>query len=173
MCSSDLIDKRDGPQTAVVQDLSEASLPEGDVTVRVAWSTLNYKDALAITGAAPVVRRYPMVPGIDLAGTVAASSHPGFAPGDAVLLNGWGVGESHWGGLAERARVRGDWLMPLPAAFTPPQAMAIGTAGYTAALCVLALERHGLTPAHGPVVVTGAAGGVGSIAIAQIGRAHV
>ncbi|HMW23625.1 MAG TPA: MDR family oxidoreductase [Burkholderiaceae bacterium] len=165
-----LIDKVDGQQTASIQTLSESALPEGDVTVRVAYSTLNYKDALAITGRSPVVRRFPMVPGIDFAGTVESSADPAFAVGDAVVLNGWGVGEGHWGGLAERARVPGKWLIPLQSPFTLRQAMGIGTAGYTAALCVLALERHGVTPDQGPVVVTGAAGGVGSIAVAMLAR---
>ncbi|MDM7950542.1 MDR family oxidoreductase [Hydrogenophaga sp.] len=165
-----LIDKQDGQQTASVQQLSESSLPEGEVTVRVAWSTLNYKDALAITGRSPVVRRFPMVPGIDFAGTVEASADPAFAIGDPVVLNGWGVGEVHWGGLAERARVPGKWLIPLQSPFTLRQAMGIGTAGYTAALCVLALERHGVTPDQGPVVVTGAAGGVGSVAVAMLSK---
>jgi len=165
-----LIDKLDGQQTAAVQQLSDSALPEGDVTVRVAWSTLNYKDALAITGRSPVVRRFPMVPGIDFAGTVEASADPAYAVGDTVVLNGWGVGEVHWGGLAQRARVPGKWLIPLQAPFTPRQAMGIGTAGYTAALCVLALERHGVTPAQGPVVVTGAAGGVGSVAVAMLSK---
>jgi acrylyl-CoA reductase (NADPH) len=155
----------DGYQ-ARLAELGDDNLPEGDVTVDVAFSTLNYKDALAITGKSPVVRKFPLVPGIDLAGTVRDSSHPDFKAGDAVVLNGWGVGEGHSGGLAERARLRGDWLVPLPAAFTAQQAMAIGTAGYTAMLCVLALERHGVTPASGEVVVTGAAGGVGSVAVA-------
>ena len=165
-----LIDKQDGKQTAAVQMLSDDALPEGDVTVRVAYSTLNYKDALAITGRSPVVRKFPMVPGIDFAGTVEASSNPAFAVGDPVVLNGWGVGEGHWGGLAERARVPGKWLIPLQPPFTPRQAMGIGTAGYTAALCVMALERHGVTPGQGPVVVTGAAGGVGSVAVAMLSK---
>jgi acrylyl-CoA reductase (NADPH) len=165
-----LIDKQDGQQTTSMQMLDEASLPEGDVTVRVASSTLNYKDALAITGRSPVVRKFPMVPGIDFAGTVEVSSDAAFAPGDLVVLNGWGVGEVHWGGLAELARVPARWLIPLHAPFTPRQAMGIGTAGYTAALCVLALERHGVTPDKGPVVVTGAAGGVGSIAVAMLSK---
>ncbi|MCR5867843.1 MDR family oxidoreductase [Aquincola sp. J276] len=165
-----LIDKTDGRQATAVQQLNEADLPAGDVTVRVAWSTLNYKDALAITGRSPVVRRFPMVPGIDFAGTVEASADPAFAVGDAVVLNGWGVGEVHWGGLAERARVPGQWLVPLQAPFTLRQAMGIGTAGYTAALCVLALERHGVRPDQGPVVVTGAAGGVGSVAVAMLAK---
>ncbi len=140
------------------------------MTVQVACSTLNYKDGLAITGQSPVVRKFPMVPGIDLAGTVLDSQHPEFKPGDAVVLNGWGVGETHWGGLAQKARLKGDWLVPLPAAFTPAQAMALGTAGYTAMLCVMALERHGITPERGEVVVTGAAGGVGSVAVALLAR---
>lgn len=165
-----LIDKQDGQQTARVQLLDNAALPEGDVTVRVAWSTLNYKDGLAITGKSPVVRKFPMVPGIDFAGTVEASADPRFPVGSQVVLNGWGVGEVHWGGLAQRARVPGKWLIPLQAPFTPRQAMGIGTAGYTAALCVLALERHGVTPAQGPVVVTGAAGGVGSVAVAMLAK---
>ena len=150
--------------------MDDAALPDGDVTVRVAYSTLNYKDGLAITGKGPVVRKFPMVPGIDLAGTVEASTHAGIAVGDAVVLNGWGVGEGHWGGLAQRARLKGDWLVPLPAAFTPRQAMAIGTAGYTAMLCVMALERHGVTPANGEVLVTGANGGVGSVAVALLAK---
>jgi acrylyl-CoA reductase (NADPH) len=145
-------------------------LPEGDVTVRVSHSSLNYKDALAITGKGPVVRTFPMVPGIDLVGTVEHSTHPDYAAGDAVILNGCGVGETHWGGLAQKARLNGNWLVPLPAQFTPQQAMAIGTAGYTAMLCVLALERHGVTPAHGDILVTGAAGGVGSMATAVLAR---
>ncbi len=165
-----LIEKDEQGYRAAVQDIDDAALPEGNVTVRVAASTLNYKDALAITGKSPVVRKFPMVPGIDLAGTVEASSHPEWQVGDAVVLNGWGVGETHWGGLAERARLNGDWLVPLPQAFTPEQAMAIGTAGYTAMLCVLALERHGLKPAHGEVIVTGAAGGVGSVAVALLAK---
>lgn len=165
-----IIDKDEAGYRASLQDIADERLPEGDVTVRVACSTLNYKDALAITGQSPVVRQFPLVPGIDLAGTVEASRHPGFQPGDGVVLNGWGVGEMHWGGLAQRARLKGDWLVPLPPAFTPAQAMAIGTAGYTAMLCVMALERHGVTPAHGEIVVTGAAGGVGSVAVALLAR---
>ena len=165
-----LIKKGEAGYRAGVTELDDAALAEGDVTVRVDYSTLNYKDGLAITGKGPVVRKFPMVPGIDLAGTVEASSNPGVAVGDAVVLNGWGVGEGHWGGLAQRARLKGDWLVPLPAAFTPRQAMAIGTAGYTAMLCVMALERHGVTPAQGEVLVTGANGGVGSVAIALLGK---
>ncbi len=144
---------------------------DGDVTVDVSHSTMNYKDGLALTGSSPVVRRWPMIPGIDFVGTVADSSHEGIAAGDAVVLNGWGVGETHLGGFAERARVPGEWLVPLPEAFTPAQSMAIGTAGYTAALCVLALERNGVTPDDGPVLVTGASGGVGSVAVALLAAA--
>ena len=155
---------------ASLKQLDDADLPGGDVTIRVAYSTLNYKDGLAITGKAPVVRKFPMVPGIDLSGTVEASTHPGIAAGDRVVLNGWGVGEVHWGGLAQRARLQGDWLVPLPAAFDLRQAMAIGTAGYTAMLCVMALERHGVTPEQGEVLVTGANGGVGSVAVALLAR---
>ena len=165
-----LIEKDEAGYRAGVTEVDDAALPEGDVTVRVAYSTLNYKDGLAITGKGPVVRKFPMVPGIDLAGTVEASTHAGIAVGDKVVLNGWGVGEGHWGGLAQRARLKGDWLVPLPAAFTPRQAMAIGTAGYTAMLCVMALERHGVTPANGEVLVTGANGGVGSVAVALLAK---
>lgn len=165
-----LIEKDEAGYRAGVTEVDDAALPEGDVTVRVAYSTLNYKDGLAITGKGPVVRKFPMVPGIDLAGTVEASSHAGIAVGDAVVLNGWGVGEGHWGGLSQRARLKGDWLVPLPAAFTARQAMAIGTAGYTAMLCVMALERHGVTPASGEVLVTGANGGVGSVAVALLAK---
>ncbi|THF62168.1 acrylyl-CoA reductase (NADPH) [Pseudothauera rhizosphaerae] len=165
-----LIEKDDAGYRARLAELDDGALPEGDVTVRVGWSTLNYKDGLAITGKGPVVRKFPMVPGIDLAGTVEASTHPEYKAGDAVLLNGWGVGETHWGGLAQRARLNGDWLIPLPAAFTPRQAMAVGTAGYTAMLCVLALERHGVTPDKGEVLVTGANGGVGSVAVAVLAK---
>lgn len=165
-----VIRKDDAGYRASLETLDEADLPEGDVTLRVSHSTLNYKDALAITGRGPVVRRFPMVPGIDLAGTVIDSTHPAWKAGDAVLLNGWGVGETHWGGLAGVARLKGDWLIPQPAAFSPAQAMSIGTAGYTAMLCVMALERHGVTPAQGEILVTGAAGGVGSVAVAVLAR---
>ncbi|MBF6170145.1 acrylyl-CoA reductase (NADPH) [Nocardia blacklockiae] len=166
-----LIEKGDaGPQVAPA-DVRDTDLPDGNVAVDVAYSTLNYKDALAITGTSPIVRSYPMVPGIDLAGVVTESTHPDWSAGDEVVLNGWGVGESHWGGLAQRARVDGDWLVPLPDAFTARQAMAIGTAGYTAALCVDALLRHGLRPDQGEILVTGATGGVGSIAIALLAAA--
>ncbi len=160
----------DGRTLAAVTAIDDAQLPEGDVTVRVAYSTLNYKDGLAITGKSPVVRKWPMVPGIDLAGVVEQSSDPRYATGDAVVLNGWGVGESHWGGLAGKARLKADWLVPLPAGLSARQAMAIGTAGYTAMLCVMALEDRGVTPAAGPVLVTGANGGVGTIAIALLAR---
>ena len=168
MFNAILIDKTDAGQTAVLSQLDEARLPEGDVTIDVAYSTLNYKDGLAITGRSPVVRKFPMVPGIDLAGTVRESSHADWKAGDAVVLNGWGVGEAHWGGLAQVARLKGDWLVPLPAAFTARQAMAIGTAGYTAALCVEALVEAGVTPDQGEVLVTGATGGVGSVAVALL-----
>ena len=165
-----LISKGDSGQSAEVADVPRAQLPEGDVTVRVACSTLNYKDALAITGRGSVVRSFPMVPGIDFAGTVEESTNPDFAPGDRVVLNGWGVGERHWGGLADYARVKGEWLIPLEDAFTFEQAMSIGTAGYTAMLCVMALERHGVRPDSGEILVTGAAGGVGSVATAVLAK---
>ncbi|MEY4267616.1 MAG: hypothetical protein RIS90_2151 [Pseudomonadota bacterium] len=153
---------------ASVQSVDEVRLPPGDVTVAVAYSTLNYKDGLAITNTGPVVRHWPMVAGIDGAGTVIESSHPDWRAGDQVVHNGWGVGEVHWGCLAEKARLKGDWLVRLPEAFTPRQAMAIGTAGYTAMLCVLALEDHGIGPVAGEVLVTGATGGVGSVAVALL-----
>ena len=165
-----LIEKSETTQSVSMTDVPEDQLPDGDVLVDVAYSTLNYKDALAITGKSPVVRRFPMVPGIDFSGTVAESSHADFKPGDRVILNGWGVGEKHWGGLAERARVSGDWLVPLPAAIDLRQAAAIGTAGYTAMLCVLTLERHGIMPGNGEIVVSGAAGGVGSVATAILAK---
>lgn len=165
-----VIDKDEAGYRAGIADVAADRLPPGDVTVRVDYSTLNYKDGLAITGKGPVVRSFPMVPGIDLAGTVEDSAHPSCRPGDRVVLNGWGVGESHWGGLAQKARVKGDWLVPLQSPFTPAQAMAIGTAGYTAMLCVLALERQGVTPDKGDVLVTGAAGGVGSVAVAVLAK---
>jgi acrylyl-CoA reductase (NADPH) len=153
-----------------IQSLDETALPDGDVRVAVEYSTINYKDGLAITGSAPVVRKFPMVPGIDLAGKVLESANPEFKAGDMVVLNGWGVGEGHWGGLAQQARLKGDWLIKLPSAFSPRQAMAIGTAGYTAMLCVQALERAGITPDKDDVIVTGAAGGVGSVAIALLAK---
>jgi len=163
-----LITKDDAGYQAELQNINESVLPEADVRVSVEWSTLNYKDALAITGKSPVVRRFPMIPGIDFAGVVTESAHSAWRIGDKVILNGWGVGETRCGGLAQAARVRGDWLVPLPTAFTTRQAMAIGTAGYTAMLCVLALEHHGMQPKDGEVLVTGASGGVGSVAIALL-----
>ena len=159
------ITKTDEGQHVSLTELDENTLPDGNVTVEIAYSTLNFKDGLAITGASPVVRVWPMIPGIDLSGTVRESSHAGYKPGDKVVLNGWGVGETHWGGLAQVARLNGDWLVPLPSAFDERQAMAIGTAGYTAALCVDALVGAGIGPEQGPVLVTGATGGVGSVAI--------
>ncbi|HEY3994852.1 MAG TPA: MDR family oxidoreductase [Mycobacterium sp.] len=165
MFSAVLIEKGDAGQTVGVTELDEAQLPEGDVSVEVEYSTLNYKDGLAITGKSPVVRKFPMVPGIDLAGVVTESSHSDWNKDDRVVLNGWGVGETHWGGLAQRARLNGDWLVPLPSEFSTYQAMAIGTAGYTASLCVDALLQHGVSPDQGEVLVTGATGGVGSVAI--------
>lgn len=171
MFSAIVIDKTEDAQSVALQQLDEAQLPEGDVTINVAYATLNYKDGLAITGKSPIARKFPMVPGIDLVGTVRDSSHADWNGGDQVVLNGWGVGEGHWGGLAQVARLKGDWLVPLPAAFTGKQAMAIGTAGYTAALCVDALVAAGVTPEHGEILVTGATGGVGSIAVALLKRA--
>ncbi len=165
-----LLEKDDAGFRAGIRELDEAALPEGDVLVAVAHSTLNYKDGLAITNRGPVVRKWPMVAGIDGAGRVLESSHPQWKAGDAFILNGWGVGETHWGCLAQKARLKGDWLVPLPAAFTTRQAMAIGTAGYTAMLCVLALERHGLKTGDGEVLVTGATGGVGSVATALLAK---
>ena len=165
-----LVERDPAPYRANLTDLDEAQLPPGDVTVRIDYSTLNYKDALAITGKGPVVRQFPMVPGIDFAGTVERSSHGDYKSGDRVVLNGWGVGETHWGGLGQIARVKGEWLVPLPAALTTRQAMAVGTAGYTAMLCVIAVERHGITPQSGDILVTGAAGGVGSIAVAVLAK---
>lgn len=164
------IDKTDAGQTVAIVDLTEADLMEGDVTVAVSHSTVNYKDGLAITGKAPVVRKFPLIPGIDFAGTVTASTHAGISVGDAVILNGWGVGESHDGGLAQRARVKGDWLVPMPPGIDAAHAMAIGTAGYTAMLCVMALEDEGVEPSSGEVLVTGAAGGVGSVAISILSK---
>ncbi len=165
-----LITKSEDGSHAELTDIEATDLPDGDVQVKVDYSTLNYKDSLAITGASPVVRTFPMVPGIDLAGTVEESSHGDFKKGDRVVLNGWGVGELHWGGMTGLASVRGDWLVSLPEAFTTRQAMAIGTAGYTAMLCVLALERGGVSPDDGEVLVTGAAGGVGSVATALLAK---
>ncbi|MFC7258404.1 acrylyl-CoA reductase (NADPH) [Streptomyces lutosisoli] len=171
MFSALLIEKGTTGQTVSLTQLDEAYLPAGDVSVDVEYSTLNYKDGLAITGRSPVVRAFPMVPGADLAGVVTASTHADWQKGDRVVLNGWGVGETHWGGLAQRARVSGDWLVPLPAAFTARQAMAIGTAGYTASLCVGALLDHGVRPEQGEILVTGATGGVGGTAIALLAKA--
>ncbi len=165
-----LLTKTDDGQSLDWTEVDEADLMEGDVTVAVSHSSINYKDGLALTGSSPVVRRWPMIPGVDFAGTVRDSTHPDHAAGDPVVLNGWGVGETHLGGYGELARVSGDWLVPLPAALTPAQAMAIGTAGYTAMLCVMALERHGIAAGDGPIVVTGAAGGVGSIAVALLSK---
>lgn len=165
-----LVKKDDQGYRAELTELDEASLPEGDVKVRVLYSTLNYKDGLAITGKGPVVRNFPMVPGIDFAGEVVESSSSDFKAGDMVLLNGWGVGEGHWGGLSQMARVKAEWLIPLPKGFTAKQALAIGTAGYTAMLCVMALQSHGLKPSDGEVLVTGAAGGVGSFAVALLSK---
>jgi acrylyl-CoA reductase (NADPH) len=165
-----LLQKTEAGFEARVDQVDPAGLPAGEVLVQPEYSTLNYKDGLAITNKAPVVRSWPMVAGIDGAGTVLESSHPAWQPGDRFIHNGWGVGETHWGCLAERARLKGDWLVPLPAAFSPRQAMAIGTAGYTAMLCVLALERHGLQAGSGEVLVTGATGGVGSVAVALLAR---
>jgi acrylyl-CoA reductase (NADPH) len=164
------IDKADKGTTAALTQFDEAELMDGDVTVRVEWSTLNYKDGLAVTGKAQVVRRFPMIAGIDLAGTVEQSSHLQWKAGDRVICNGWGMGETHLGAFAEKARVKGDWLVRLPEGMSARDAMAIGTAGYTAMLAVLALEKQGLTPKDGPIVVTGAAGGVGSVAIAVLSK---
>jgi acrylyl-CoA reductase (NADPH) len=164
------IEKDDAGYRCGLKTLDDSALPEGDVTVQVDYSTINYKDGLAITGKSPVVRKFPLTPGIDLSGTVTESQHPLFKAGDKVVLNGWGVGESHSGGLAQKARLKGDWLVKLPAAFTPRQAMAIGTAGYTAMLCVMALQKHGVTPDKGDILVTGAGGGVGSVAIALLAK---
>lgn len=164
------IDKAEKGTTAALVQFDEAELMEGDVTIRVEWSTLNYKDGLALSGKSPVVRRFPMIAGIDFAGTVESSSHPNWKPGDKVIGNGWGMGETHLGAYAEKVRVKGDWLVRLPDGMSARDAMAIGTAGYTAMLSVMALEQHGLKPADGPVVVTGAAGGVGSVAIAVLSK---
>ena len=165
-----VVEKGEGGQKAGLADFDEANLMDGDVTVRVEWSTVNYKDGLALTGKAPVIRRFPMIPGIDFAGTVESSSHPQWKPSDRVILNGWGAGETHLGGYAEKARVKGDWLVGLPARNSARGAMAIGTAGYTAMLAVMALERQGVAPRHGPVIVTGAAGGVGSVAVTLLAK---
>jgi acrylyl-CoA reductase (NADPH) len=165
-----VIEKTESGTKAALADFDEANLMDGDVTVGVEYSTINYKDGLAVTGKAPVVRRFPMIAGIDFAGTVEKSTHAAWKPGDKVILNGWGCGEAHLGAYAEKARVKGDWLVPLPKTMSARDAMAVGTAGYTAMLAVMALERHGLTPAGGPIAVTGAAGGVGSVAIAILSK---
>lgn len=171
MFSAILIEKTDTGQQVKLTQLDEAQLPEGDVTIDVEYSSLNYKDGLAITGRSPVVRKFPMVPGIDLAGLVRESTNPDWKKGARVVLNGWGVGESHWGGLAQKARVKGEWLVPLPPVFTSRQAMAIGMAGYTASLCIEALLAQGVAPDQGEILVTGASGGVGSFAIVLLTRA--
>jgi len=165
-----VIDKADTGQTVRLTDFDEKDLMDGDVTVRVDWSTVNYKDGLAVTGKAPVVRRFPMIAGVDFAGTVDSSSHPKWKPGDQVILNGWGLGETHLGAYAEKARIKGDWLIRRPPGISARDAMAIGTAGYTAMLAVMALERAGIDPSRGPVIVTGAAGGVGSVAVALLAK---
>ncbi|MAP07395.1 MAG: oxidoreductase [Rhodopirellula sp.] len=165
-----LVTKNDKDISATLQDIDEQQLPEGNVTVRVHWSSFNYKDVLAITGKMPVIRSYPMVPGIDLAGVVESSDDDRYQVGQEVLVTGYGIGEAHWGGYAELARVPGDWLVPLPEGLTMRQSMAIGTAGFTAMLCVMALERGGVTPDHGPILVTGAGGGVGSVAIGLLSK---
>jgi len=165
-----VIDKAESGQDVRLAEFDEKNFMEGDVTVAIDWSTVNYKDGLALTGKAPVVRRFPMIPGIDFAGTVESSSHPAWKQGDKVIINGWGLGETHLGAYAEKARVKGDWLVRLPGTMTANDAMAIGTAGYTAMLAVMALERAGVTPSRGPVIVTGAAGGVGSVAIAILAK---
>jgi len=164
------IDKAEKGTTAALTQFDDADLMEGDVTVAVEWSTVNYKDGLAVTGKSPVVRRFPMIAGIDFAGTVIESSHAGWKKGDKVVSTGWGLGETHLGAYAEKARVKGDWLVRLPDGMTAREAMAVGTAGFTAMLSVLALEKHGLTPASGPIVVTGAAGGVGSVAVSLLSK---
>ncbi|MGE0210758.1 MAG: MDR family oxidoreductase [Parvibaculaceae bacterium] len=165
-----VVDKADSGQTVTTKSLTDADLMEGDVTVDVEWTTVNYKDGLALTGKAPVVRKFPLIPGIDFAGTVRASDNSAFKAGDKVVLNGWGVGESHSGGYAGRARVKGDWLVKLPKGLDTRQAMSIGTAGYTAMLCVMALEEQGVKPADGDILVTGAAGGVGTVAISLLSK---
>jgi acrylyl-CoA reductase (NADPH) len=164
------IDKGEKGQAVTLADFDENDLMDGDVTVRVEWSTVNYKDGLALTGKAPVVRRFPMIPGIDFAGVVESSSSPDWKPGDGVILNGWGTGETHLGAYAQKARVKGEWLVRLPSGMSGRDAMAIGTAGYTAMLALMALQKHGLRPEHGPMLVTGAAGGVGSVAIALLAK---
>jgi acrylyl-CoA reductase (NADPH) len=166
-----VIEKGEGGQSVALKDFDDAGLMDGDVTVRPEYSTINYKDGLAITGKAPVVRRFPMIAGVDFAGTVESSSHPDWKAGDRVICNGWGLGETHLGAYAQKARVKGDWLVRLPAGMSAREAMAVGTAGYTAMLCLMALEQAGVTPDKGPVLVTGAAGGVGSVAVALLAQA--
>jgi len=168
MFNAILLTQRDRRTHAEYVRLDPSQLPEGDVDVRIEYSTLNYKDALAITGRGAIAKSWPMVPGIDLAGVIERSDHPDWQAGQAVVVTGWGLGETHWGGLAQKARLKSEWLLPLPRAYTTRQAMAVGTAGFTAALCVMALQRHGLQPGEGEVLVTGAAGGVGSIAVALL-----
>ncbi|MBV1833356.1 acrylyl-CoA reductase (NADPH) [Novacetimonas pomaceti] len=170
MFNAIMIDKTRTGSRAGLRSVDPADLPEGEITVRVSYSSLNYKDALAITGRGPVVRQFPMIPGIDLAGEIISSADPVYRPGDQVIANGWGLGETHWGGLSQMARVHGKWLLPRPRAFSARQCMAIGTAGYTAMLCIMALEKGGIAPGDGDIVVTGAGGGVGSIAIALLAR---
>jgi acrylyl-CoA reductase (NADPH) len=165
-----VVDKTDAGQSVRLTDFDEKDLMDGEVTVRVEWSTVNYKDGLAVTGKAPVVRRFPMIAGVDFAGTVDSSTHPSWKAGDQVILNGWGLGETHLGAYAEKARVKGDWLVRRPARISAREAMAIGTAGYTAMLAVMVLERAGIDPSRGPVIVTGAAGGVGSVAVALLAK---
>src|ERR1700733_7195434 len=165
-----VVDKTDAGQTVELTDFDEKNLMDGDVTVSVEYSTLNYKDGLAVTGKAPVVRRFPMIAGVDFAGTVESSSHPAWKAGDQVILNGWGLGETHLGAYAQKARVKGEWLVRLPASMSAREAMAIGTAGYTAMLSVMAWDRAGPRPPRGPIVVTGAAGGVGSVAVALLAK---
>jgi acrylyl-CoA reductase (NADPH) len=165
-----VLDQRDGQLSAAIQDVATESLPAGDVLVDVAYSSLNYKDGLAITGRGKIIRQFPMAPGIDFAGTVLESQHPAYQPGDQVVLTGWGVGERHWGGMSQRARVKGDWLVPLPDGLTLEQSMAIGTAGFTAMLCVMAIEAYGIVPGR-ELLVTGASGGVGSVAVALLAQA--
>ena len=165
-----VVDKTEAGQSVGLKDFDEKDLMDGDVTVRVEYSTINYKDGLAITGKAPVVRRFPMIAGVDFAGTVEQSAHPGWQPGDKVICNGWGMGETHLGAYAQKARVKGGWLVRLPGSLSAREAMAIGTAGYTAMLAVMALEQAGVTPDKGAVIVTGAAGGVGSVAVALLSK---
>jgi acrylyl-CoA reductase (NADPH) len=165
-----IVDKTDGGQTVGIRDMTEAELMDGDVTIEVSHSSVNYKDGLALTGKGPIIRRFPLIPGIDLAGTVRDSQHPAWKPGDRVVLGGWGVGESHHGGYAELARVKGDWLVAVPKGWTEAECMAVGVAGYTAMLCILALEEQGVEPADGEIIVTGAAGGVGTTSIAILAK---